>query len=60
LPEKGPEARDEEFDNQPNLEFSLLPDDDLGEPMKRQVRAQQGKGICLPISAWPHEVPLVF
>lgn len=44
-----------QFNNQSNLEFSLLSDKDLGKPMKklplqlRQVRAQQENGIPLPI-----------
>lgn len=34
LPENCPEEWGEQFSNQSNIEFSPLPDGDLGEPMK--------------------------
>ena len=34
-PENGPEAWDEEFDEQSNLIFSAFPDGNIGEPVKR-------------------------
>lgn len=48
LSENDPETYREEFDNQPNLIFTPLPDEEIGDPMKtrslqpRHARAWQG------------------
>lgn len=66
LHKDNPEAWFKESDNKSKLEFSVLNDEDSGEPTKkltlqpRQAKAWQGKGIYSPIPPWHLEVSLLF